>query len=56
MFGRRQKTASSFNKSHHGQSTPSRSNIVEIVMHDVNIEEIMLETSVIALLLFARSG
>jgi len=34
---RKKKKASSFNGSHHDRSTPSRSNIGDIMMHDVNI-------------------
>ena len=33
-----QRRASFFNGSHHGRSTPSRPNIIDIMMHDVNIE------------------
>jgi len=51
-----QKKAFSFNGSHHGRPTPSRPNIGDNVMHDVNIEETKLETSVLALSLFSWSG
>jgi len=53
MFGRAPKKSFFFNESHHGQSMPSRPNIVDIMMSDVNIEETKLETSVLALLLFS---
>jgi len=46
-----QRRAFSFNGSHHDRSMPSRPNIVDIVMHDVNIEN--LETSNLALSLFS---
>jgi len=53
MFGERQRRASPFNESHHGRSTSSRPNIVDIMMHDVNIEETKLETSFLDLSLFS---
>jgi len=52
----RQRRASSFDGSHHGQSTSSRSSIVHITIHDVNIEETKLETSILALSLFSWPG
>jgi len=42
-----------FIQSHHGRSTLSRPNIVDIMMHDVNIEETNLETLILALSLFS---
>jgi len=38
-LGERQRKNFSFNRSHHGRSAPSRLNIGDIMMHDVNIEE-----------------
>jgi len=47
MFERMPKKSSSCDGSHHDQSTLSRSNIQDIMMHDVNIEvKTKLETSV----------
>ena len=43
-----QRRASSFNGSHHGRSMPSRLNIVNITMHDVNVEQTKCETLVLA--------
>jgi len=51
-----QRKASSFNGSHYGQSTLSRPNIIDITVHDVNIEETKLETLILALSLFLWSG
>ena len=39
-----------------GQSTLSRPDIIDIVMHDVNIEETKLETLILALLIFSWLG
>jgi len=39
MFGRAPKKKFSFNGPHHGRSMPRQSNIGDIMMHDVNIEE-----------------
>jgi len=46
------KEAFSFNGSYHDRLTPSQPNIVDIVMHDVNIKETKLETLILALSLF----
>jgi len=51
-----QRKASSFNGSHHGRSTPTRPNTVDITMHDVNIEETKCETLILALSLFSWIG
>ena len=51
-----QRRASSFNESHYGWSTSGRSIIIDIIIHDVNIEEIKLETLVLTLSLFSWSS
>jgi len=54
MFGRASKKSFFLQRPHHGRSTPSRSNNVDIMMHDVNIEErIKAKCQVLALLLFS---
>ena len=53
IFEERQRKASSFNGSHHGRSTLSRPNIINITMHNLNIEETKLETSGLTLSLFS---
>jgi len=55
-FKVRQRRAPSFIGSHYGRSTMSRLNIVDIMMHDVNIEETKCKTSVLSLSLFSWSG
>jgi len=52
----RLRRASSINGSHHGRSSPSRPNIVDITMHDVNIEETKCEILILALSPFSWSG
>ena len=48
----RQRRAFSFNGSHHGRSMSNQPNIIDITMHDVNIKETKLETSVLAVTFF----
>jgi len=50
----RQRRVSSFNGSYHGRPTPSRSNVVDIMMYAVNIEErTKVKCQVLALSLFS---
>jgi len=53
MFEKASKKSFLINGSHHGRSTLSRLSIAEIVMHDFNIKETKLETSVLSLSLFS---
>jgi len=50
-----QRRGSSYNESYHDRSMPSRPNIVDITMHDVNIEESNGKTLILALSLFSWS-